>query len=218
MREIIIIGASGHGKVIADVIEKAGDRAAGYLDDNEALGDTFYGLPVFGTVDRYAQYMQYEFIVAIGNAAVRERIVNKLAGVKWYTAIHPAAVIAKRGVAIGEGSVIMANAVINAGADIGRHCIINTSAVVEHDNKLEDYVHVSVGAKLAGTVHIGKSTWIGIGAVVSNNLSICADCMIGAGCVVVKNIKQSGTYVGVPAGRVTAEAETSAEYENSNID
>lgn len=218
MREIIIIGASGHGKVVADIIEKAGDRAAGYLDDNEALGDAFFGLPILGTVDDYIRYMQYEFIVAIGNAAVRESIVNKLAGVKWYTAIHPTAVIARRGVKIGEGSVIMANAVINAGAGIGRHCIINTSAVVEHDNIIEDYVHVSVGAKLAGTVHVGKSAWIGIGAVVSNNLSICADCMIGAGCVVVKNIEQPGTYVGVPAGRVTAGAETNTEYEDSDID
>ena len=90
----------------------------------------------------------------------------------------------------------MPNAVINAGAKIGEHCIINTGAIVEHDNILENYVHISVGAKLAGTVHVGRATWIGIGASVSNNLSICA------GAVVVKDITESGTYIGVPARRM----------------
>ena len=94
--------------------------------------------------------------------------------------------------------MIMANAVVNAGAKIGKHCIINTGAIVEHDNQLDDYVHVSVGAKLAGTVSVGKSTWIGIGVSVKNNLSICSNCMIGAGAVVVKDIVNAGTYVGVP--------------------
>ncbi|HIX81308.1 MAG TPA: hypothetical protein H9980_04960 [Candidatus Erysipelatoclostridium merdavium] len=93
----------------------------------------------------------------------------------------------------------MANAVVNPGASIGKHCIINTSAVVEHDNIIEDYVHISVGAKIAGTVHIGKRTWIGIGATVKNNISICNDCMIGASGVVVKDILIPGTYIGVPA-------------------
>ena len=96
----------------------------------------------------------------------------------------------------------MPNAVINAGAKIGEHCIINTGAIVEHDNILENYVHISVGAKLAGTAHVGIATWIGIGASVSNNLSICENCMIGAGAVVVKDITESGTYIGVPARRM----------------
>lgn len=201
-KEVIIIGASGHGKVIADTVNLSGDSVIGFLDDNPKLEGSFMGTPVFGGVDCFKDYAKYYFVIAIGNALIREKIVNKMYGVKWYTAIHPSAVISSVDVTIGEGTVIMANAVINAGASIGKQCIINTGAVVEHDNRLEDFVHVSVGVKLAGTVYIGKRTWVGIGVCVSNNLSICENCMIGAGAVVVKDIKESGTYIGVPARRI----------------
>ena len=92
---------------------------------------------------------------------------------------------------------------VNPGAVIGEHCIVNTGSIVEHDNQIENYVHISVGAKLAGTVTIGENTWVGIGAVVINNLTVCGDCMIGAGAVVVRNITESGTYVGVPARKMS---------------
>lgn len=199
--KVIIIGASGHGKVIADIIEKSGDSIIGFLDDNENLGEKFVSYPVLGNVDNYIKYLKCKFIIAIGNATIREKLSEKLCGVEWYTAIHPTAVIANLDTTISEGTVIMANAVINSGAQIGRHCIINTGAIIEHDNKLDDFVHISVGAKLAGTVHVGRRTWIGIGATVSNNVNICNDCMIGAGAVVVKDINVSGTYMGVPAKR-----------------
>lgn len=198
-QSVVIIGASGHGKVVADIVIENGDQVVGFLDDNPNLSEKFIGFPVLGIIDEYQKYLDAKFIVAIGNATIREKIANKLKNVKWYTAIHPAAVISKLDTVIGDGTVVMANAVVNPGARIGRHCIINTGAIVEHDNRLEDYVHVSVGAKLAGTVSVGKTTWIGIGASIRNNLEICADCMIGAGAVVVKDIKEAGTYVGVPA-------------------
>lgn len=202
MKSVVIIGASGHGKVIADIVLKSGDRIIGFLDDNPLLEGTFIGFPLLGTVEKYTSYLKdAEFVIAIGDASTRENIAKKLNGVKWYTAIHPTAVISKIDVTIDEGTVVMANAVINSGSKIGKHCIINSSAVVEHDNWIEDYVHISVGAKLAGTVHVGKSTWIGVGASVSNNVEICAECMIGAGAVVVKDIKEAGTYVGVPVRR-----------------
>ena len=198
-KSVVIDGASGHGKLVADIVLKNKDNIVGFLDDNTELTESFAGFPVLGTTDQYQKYSDACFVIAIGNAAVREKLVKKLKNVSWYTAIHPTAVISELGVSIGEGTVIMANAVVNAGARIGRHCIINTGAVVEHDNQIADYVHVSVGAKLAGTVTVGKSSWIGIGASVSNNLNICGSCMIGAGAVVVKNIKEPGTYIGVPA-------------------
>lgn len=201
MRRVVIVGASGHGKVIADIVHKSGDIVIGFLDDNPELYDTFIGLPILGTIKEWGSYKDYEFVIAIGNAVVREKISRELA-VRWYTAIHPNSVVSSIDVSIGIGTVIMANAVVNSGSKIGNHCIINTGAVVEHDNKLEDFVHISVGAKLAGTVSIAKGTWIGIGAVVKNNLSICGSCLIGAGAVVVKDITISGTYVGVPAEMV----------------
>lgn len=198
---MIIIGASGHGKVIGDIVLARGDRVLGFLDDGK-IGETCLGLPVLGGSQDYVNHPDGEFIIAIGNATIREKIATAMEGVTWYTAIHPSAYVSPLGVTIGEGTVVCANAVINPGAVIGKHCIVNTAAVVEHDNQISDFVHISVGTKLAGTVSVGKSTWVGIGAVISNNITVCGGCMIGAGAVVVKNIENSGTYVGVPARRV----------------
>lgn len=192
MKNVIIIGAGGHARVIADIVRLAGDRVLGFLDDN---------VPALGQVKDHVNYPDAHFVIGIGSAAVRKRIAEAMGSVRWYTAIHPTAVIAQD-VRIGEGSVVMANAVMNPGASVGRHCIVNTGSIVEHDNQISDYVHISVGARLAGTVTVGQGSWIGIGAVVSNNLSICGGCMIGAGAVVVKSIHQPGTYVGVPARRI----------------
>lgn len=196
--KVVIIGASGHGKVIADIIVKSGDIVVGFLDDNLNLGNEFIGFPILGQVCEAQEWKDYKFIVAIGNADIRERMVNEL-DVGWYTAIHPTAVISSIGVEIGEGTVIMANSVINADAKIGKHCILNTGAIVEHDNVIEDYVHVSVGSKLAGNVSIGRKTWMGIGSQVIQGKTICAEVIIGAGAVVIENISKKGTYVGVPA-------------------
>jgi len=202
MTNIIIIGASGHGKVVADIVAQAGDRVIGFLDDNPELPETFVGYPMLGSVCDYSKYANANFVIAIGNASVREKISLQLAYVNWYTAVHPTAVISPMGTSVGEGTVVMAHAVINPGSKIGRHCIVNTGATVDHDNVIEDFTHISVGAKLAGTVHVGKRTWVGVGAAVSNNVNICGDCIIGAGAVVVKDISKSGTYVGVPARKI----------------
>ena len=115
--------------------------------------------------------------------------------------IHPSAIIGTD-VEIGMGTVIMAGVVINSSCRIGKGCIINTSSSLDHDNFIEDYVHISPGARTAGSVTIGKGTWLGIGSVVSNNVNVCGDCMIGAGAVVVKDVTEPGTYVGVPVRRV----------------
>lgn len=201
-KKVVIIGTGGHGKVVADIVRKSNDIVKGFLDDDERLLDIFAGSAVLGKVDDYIKYLDCEFVIAIGNPIIREKIAEKLIGVTWYIAIHPTAVIADIDVSIGEGTVIMANAVINSGTQIGKHCIINTGAIVEHDNQIDDFVHVSVGAQVAGTVHIGKGTWVGIGSSVKNNIVICEGCMIGAGTVIVKNIEEKGTYVGVPARRL----------------
>lgn len=192
MREVIIIGAGGHGQVVADVILASGDRVIGFLDDDPTKPD------VIGPIDLCERY-ECEFVVAIGNAALREKIASKQ--LKWYTAVHPSAIISPSA-QIGEGTVVMPNVVINANAVIGKHCIINTGAIIEHDNHVGNFVHVSVGAKLGGTVCVEKSTWIGMGTTVSNNISICEDCVIGAGGVVVRDINESGTYVGVPVRKI----------------
>lgn len=197
-KQVIIVGAGGHARVIADTVLCSGDTVLGFLDD-DAEAESVAGIPVLGSTAEYVKYPEACFVLGMGNAAVRERLAAFMHGVSWYTAIHPSAVISSLGTAIGEGTVLMAGAVVNAGAAIGKHCIINTGAIIEHDNRIEDFAHVSVGAKLAGTVYVGKRSWIGIGAIVKNNTSICEDCMIGSGAVVVSNIERSGTYMGIPA-------------------
>ena len=144
-----------------------------------------------------------DFFVAIGNNATRETVQTKLEyeGASIATLIHPNAVIGYK-VSVGIGTVIMAGTVINSASTIGKGCIINTNSSVDHDCILEDYVHVSPGVSLAGTVKVGKGSWIGIGGVISNNINICSGCMLGAGAVVIKDITEPGTYVGIPAAKV----------------
>lgn len=200
--KVIVIGASGHGKVVADIVRRSGDTLLGFLDDNGALPSEIAGIPVLGRVADYTGYPEASFVVGIGNSDVREKIARQLNNVRWYTAIHPSAVVSALETKIGVGSVIMANAVINPSAHIGEHSIINTAAVVEHDNHIGSFAHISVGAKLGGTVSVGNHTWVGIGAAISNNMSICDHCTIGAGAVVIRDIKESGTYVGIPARKI----------------
>lgn len=201
MEDVIIIGAGGHARVVADIVSSMGDRVLGFLDDRpDAAGA--YGIPVLGKVDDYIHYPHARFLIGIGSSAVRQKLDQRLSGVRWHTAIHPRAVISPLGTSIGEGTVVMANTVIDPGAKIGRHCILNSGSIVEHDDTIGDYVHISVGAKLAGTVTVGDHTWVGIGAVISNDITVCGGCMLGAGTVVVKNIEDPGTYVGVPARRI----------------
>ncbi len=201
MKNVVIIGTGGHAKVITDIVLSARDHLVGFLTSDDSI-ENFMGWPVLGKDTEYHQFMDCCFVIAIGNPQVRERISKNLTGAKWYTAIHPSASISTINTTIGSGSVIMANAVVNPCAKIGNHCIINSNATVEHENIIDDFVHISVGTKLAGAVRVGKRTWIGIGASVSNGISICQDCMIGAGAVVVKNIESPGTYVGIPAHKI----------------
>lgn len=197
VKRLVIIGASGHGKVIADIAVRNGYENIVFLDDDEDVRECA-GFPVIGKTCE-ARNIDGDKIVAIGNAKIRERIQSELENV--VTLIHPAAVISRR-VEISEGSVVMAGVVINSDAVIGKGCIINTGASVDHDCKIEDFAHISVGAHVAGTYCISRRTWIGAGATVSNNVNICGDCMIGAGAVVIKDIDKPGTYVGSPARKI----------------
>lgn len=201
-KDVIIIGAGGHAKVIADIIYKSGDNLIGFLDDNLAnKGKEIYlGKKVLGTTKDIENYNKNYFIIGIGNNSIRKKINNEN-NLKLYTAIHPSAIIAQD-VKIGTGSVIMAGVVINPGTVIGKNCIINTCSSLDHDNLLEDYVHISPGAHLAGTVSVKEGTWICTGAIVKNNITIGKNNIIGAGGVVIKDIiEENATYIGVPARR-----------------
>ena len=196
MNRLAIIGASGHGRVVADIAKKNGYTDILFLDDDETR-DTCGEYPVFGKASA-ASMIEADLFLAIGDSEIRERLMHAFGIERFVTLIHPNAVIADD-VSIGTGSVIMAGGVINPGAKIGTGCIINTCSSVDHDCVINDYVHASVGVHISGSVVIGKSTWVGAGATVSNNVAITDHCIIGAGTVVIKDIDVSGTYVGVPA-------------------
>lgn len=203
MKTLVIVGASGDGKVVADIAVQNGYKDIMFLDDNEQIKECL-GFPVVGKSSSYLQFAEKcVFFVAIGNPKVRKHILSKMIDSRCdiVSLIHPSAVVAPS-VKIGVGSVIMAGAVVNPAAVIGNGCIVNTCASVDHDCIIADYVHISVGAHLAGTVEILEGTWVGIGAVVNNNLQIASECMIGAGAVVVSSIMEKGTYVGVPARKI----------------
>lgn len=202
--KLIIIGASGHGKVVADIAIKMNKwQSIAFLDDDESI-KTSMGLEVIGkTADAFTYKDEADFFVAIGNNATREKIQEKLIkeGLNVVFLIHPSSVIGTD-VEIGIGTVVMAGVVVNSSTRIGKGCIINTSSSIDHDNVVEDYAHISPGVNMAGTVKVGKGSWIGIGSVVSNNVNICSGCKVGAGAVVVKDITEPGTYVGVPVRKI----------------
>ncbi len=202
--KLVIIGASGHGKVVADIAIKMNKwQSIAFLDDDESI-KTSMGLEVIGkTIDAFTYKDEVDFFVAIGSNATREKIQEKLIDKRLnvVSLIHPSSVIGTD-VEIGIGTTVMAGVVVNSSTRIGKGCIINTSASLDHDNVIKDYVHVSPGVRIAGNVEIGKSTWLGIGSVISNNVNICSGCNVGAGAVMVKDITEPGTYVGVPVRKI----------------
>lgn len=205
-KNLIIIGAGGHGKVVADIANKMclwSDIF--FLDDNISIKSNL-GFKVIGQIcDAEKFKSDSDFFVAIGNNDLREEIQNKLEEdhYKLVTLIHPSSVISAD-VIINIGTVIMASVVINASCRIGKGCIINTSSSIDHDSIINDFVHISPGTHLAGNVSIGENSWLGIGCVIINNITICDSCIIGAGAVVIENISKKDTYVGVPAKSITS--------------
>lgn len=200
---IILIGASGHGRVCAEIAELMRYEEVVFLDLDPKMKE-YAGYRVIGVEDDLEKLVNEDtaFFVSIGKNEKRDRIHNRIraAGGRIATLIHPAATIGED-VSIGEGTVVMAGAIINPGTRIGEGCIINTSASVDHDCDVGKYSHVAVGAHLCGNVTTGDHVWIGAGATVINNMSICKDVMIGAGSVVIRSIKDGGTYFGVPASK-----------------
>ena len=192
-KKLIVYGASGHGKVIADIAILNGYTDIVFYDDDplKIKLDNYEVLHSFEGLD------DYDLFIAVGDNNTRQKISER-SDRQIVTLIHPSAVIAKD-VEIGKGVAVMANAVINSGSVIKDGCIINTCASIDHDNTIGEYTHISVNAHTAGTVNIGKRVFVGIGSSLVNNISICDDVVLGAGSVVIKDITEKGTYYGVPA-------------------
>jgi sugar O-acyltransferase (sialic acid O-acetyltransferase NeuD family) len=199
MNRLIIIGAGGHGKVVADIAAKIGYTDICFADDH-AKGQCL-GFPILGGTACLEAWNDgaTDFVIGIGNNAVRKKIAEEY-DINWVRLVHPSAQIGLQA-SIGRGTVVMAGAVINACAGVGEHCIINTRAVVEHDDRIGNYVHLSPGVTLSGTVTVGECTWLGTGTSVINNVDICANVTVGVGSVVIRSIQKEGIYYGLVGKR-----------------
>jgi sugar O-acyltransferase (sialic acid O-acetyltransferase NeuD family) len=202
MRKLLIIGAGGHGRVVAEVAElmQLWDEIA-FIDDklfNSKINDIF----VVGRLeDLSSLHQDYgEAIVAIGNNKVRLEFLDKLnkIGFKVPVLIHPSAIVSEKTL-IDQGSVIMAGVIVNPNVKIGAGCIINTKVSIDHDCVLENGVHLSPGTQLGGTVFVQCQSWIGIGASIINNVVIGKDSIVAAGSAVINDVDANILVAGVPA-------------------
>lgn len=198
---LAILGAGGHGRVIADCAESLGWSRIVFFDDNpNAEKPGPWELAGTGA-DLLASVADFEaFVVGIGINRIRLERQQALeaAGGTPTTLIHPAATVSRHA-EVGSGSVVFAGAVVNAGARVGQACILNTGCGIDHDDQLGDGVHVSPGAHLGGGVSVGEASWIGLGASVREGVSIGRDVRVGAGAVVVADVSDGLTVVGNPA-------------------
>ena len=188
---IFLYGASGHAKVIREIVEAQGNNVLGVVDDN-------LNLEYFGSLRvSHSAANKGPFIICVGDNKIRKRIVESLK-CNFGKALHPFTALSCSAM-IGDGTVIMASAVINAETVVGEHCIINTGATVGHECRLGNYVQVSPHATLCGNVKVGEGSWIGAGAVVIQGIKIGKWSIVGAGAVVTRDVPDYTEVVGVPA-------------------
>jgi sugar O-acyltransferase (sialic acid O-acetyltransferase NeuD family) len=190
-----LFGASGHCKVIIDIILESKAFQIESIVDHHPKFNTIFDIPVldFKAVESFEDK---QFIVSIGDNKSRKNVVETIQAV-YLTAVHPTAIVSRFST-ISEGSVVMAGAIINAGSKIGKHCIINTGAIIEHECVMEDYVHVSPNASMAGNVTVGEGSHIGIGAVIIQGITIGKWVVVGAGAVIINDVPDYAVVVGIP--------------------
>ncbi|MBQ5753529.1 MAG: acetyltransferase [Alistipes sp.] len=176
-----LYGASGHAKVIIEILEAEGVAIDGLFDDNESV-EVLCGY----NVSRYDGECRGEKIVSIGSNGVRKKIVERIGG-DFGVAVHPSAIISPRAT-VGEGTVVMHGAIVQSDVRVGKHVIVNTGATIDHECIVEDYAHISPNATLCGNVVVGEGTQIGAGSVVVPGVRIGKWSLICAGSVVTKDI------------------------------
>lgn len=205
MSGLLIVGAGGHGKVVADTACSVGrwDKIA-FLDDRYPAMNRILDWPVLGKLDqaRFFRSSYPDLAVAVGNNTRRVellRLFEKM-GFNLAVIVHPSAFVSVHTV-LEAGSVVFAQAAVNVGAMIGFGSIINTGATVDHDCILDEGVHLSPGVHVAGEVRIGRYSWLGIGSSVRETVTIGENVMVGAGAAIIKDIESDVTALGIP-GRV----------------
>jgi len=198
VKKIAIYGASGHGKVVADIATSCGYEVVFFVDDDEGKNE-FGGLKV-RRLDDVSGAAGVCFALGLGSNKIRESKYDalKALGFELPLLVHPSAVVSPSA-RLAQGCVVMPNVVVNADAKIGIGVILNSSCVIEHDCIIGDFAHISPLVGLAGGVNIGERCHIGIGAKVIQGLKIGANSIVGAGGVVIGDIEENVLAVGVPA-------------------
>lgn len=204
---LLIAGAGGHGRVVADAALRSGLFSfVAFLDDG-LTGSTAEKWPIVGRVDalRGLSNSYDAFAAGVGRAELRMSLLERAleCGLRCVPIIDARAHVSEHSV-IGDGTVVCAGACVNVGARLGTGCIVNTAATVDHDCILGDGVHIAPGAHLAGGVRVGARSWFGIGAVARQGITIGTDVLVGAGAVVIRDIDDGKTVMGNPAREVTA--------------
>jgi sugar O-acyltransferase (sialic acid O-acetyltransferase NeuD family) len=190
-----ILGTGGHAKIILDIAKQTNQVIEAFYDDNSQIYNTnFNGYNVIGPIEKLTNK---NAIIAIGNNKIRKEISNRVNKVNWKTLIHNATIISEN-VVIGNGSLIVAGAILQTCTIIGKHCIVNTNASIDHDCVINDFVHISPSATLCGNVAIGEGTHIGAGATIIPNIKIGKWCVIGAGAVITKDVPDYSLVIGIP--------------------
>jgi len=192
--KVTLYGASGHGKVIVDILESQGIVIAAILDDNPDLTQLLHYPIVKPTPEFHANCRNVIF--SIGNNHVRKMLSDKM-NCTFATAIHPSAISSNQA-KVKEGRGVMAGVVINPETTVGKQCILNTGAVIEHDCVIADFVHISPNVSLAGNVHVMEGAHVGIGASVIQGIKIGKWATIGAGAVILKDVPDYAVVVGNP--------------------
>ena len=201
---LILLGGGGHCKSVIEVAESAGYNILGVLDRPEEVGKHVLDYKVIGTDDDIPQYInKAKFVITVGfikNPSIRIKLYNKVkeAGGKLATIVASTAHVS-RYATLGEGTVVMHNAFVNAGAQIGNNVILNTFSNIEHDAIVGDQSHISTGAMVNGNCEVGRNVFVGSQSVLVNGIYTGDDIIIGSGSVVCKSIEQKGIYAGNPA-------------------
>jgi len=191
---MILYGASGHGKVIAEIAEELQVPIRGFVDGNRTIKEIIG----YNVIANSAELLVGDAVISIGNNKIRKKIAENNLHLNYCCLVSPRSNISKR-ITMGAGTVVMMGVTINSSVTIGEHCIINTNASVDHDCIIHDYVHISPNVGLAGNVEIGEGTHVGIGSTVIQGIKIGKWCTIGAGAVVIKDVPDYAVVVGNPA-------------------